>query len=117
LSQTVSTVKQVAGEDPGGLLAQERPPRQARAPRGWVESITAQRGADRGGRDLHAEAEQFALDPLVAPAGVLGGQANDQLLQVLVERRAASTTVGIGPLAGDQAAVPAQQRLRLDDEA
>jgi hypothetical protein len=29
-SQMVSTVKQVAGDDPGGLLAQERPPGRIR---------------------------------------------------------------------------------------
>jgi hypothetical protein len=99
-SHTVSTVKQVAGEDPGGLLAQERPPGRARPPRGRVEPLAAQGGADRGGRGLHTKAEQLALDALVAPAGILGGQADDQLLDLW-----------------DELPVPAQQGFGLDQEA
>jgi hypothetical protein len=44
----VSTVKQVAGDDPGGLLSQERAPGGARPPWGRVEPVAAQCGADRG---------------------------------------------------------------------
>jgi len=113
----VSTVKQVAGEDPGSLLAQERPPGQACAPRGRVEAVAAQRFADRGGRDLYAEVEQLTLDPLVAPAGVLGGQTDDQLLDLRVERGTPASTMRVGPGAGDQPAAPAQQCLGLDQEA
>jgi hypothetical protein len=36
---------------------------------------------------------------------------------LLVERRTPASTIRIGPCAGDQAAVPAQQGVRLDDEA
>jgi hypothetical protein len=32
--------EEVAGEDPGGLLTQQRSPRRARAPRGRVEATT-----------------------------------------------------------------------------
>jgi hypothetical protein len=76
--------------------------------------MTAQRFADRGRRDLHAKVEQFALDPLVAPAGILRGKADDQLLDLRVERGAPASAMRVGPGAGDQAAVPAQQGLRLD---
>jgi hypothetical protein len=76
-NHTVSTVKQVAGEDPGGLLAQEPPPCRWRPPWRGVQAVAAQSFADRGRRDLHAEVEQFALDPLVAPAGILGGKPDD----------------------------------------
>jgi len=57
------------------------------------------------------------LDALVAPAWVLLGQANDQPLDVLIERRSPCSGVRVGPGASDQAAVPAQQGLRLDEEA
>jgi hypothetical protein len=43
-------------EDAGGLLAQERSPRRARAPRGRVEAMTTERFADRGCRDLYPKA-------------------------------------------------------------
>jgi hypothetical protein len=82
-----------------------------------VEAVAAKRRTDRGRRDLYAKPEQLALDPLVAPAGILCGKADDRLLHVLVERRAAWATAGIGPGADDQAAVPAQQRLGLDQGA
>src|SRR4029450_104176 len=108
--------EEVAGEDPGGLLTQKRPPGRTRAPRGRVEAVAAQRFADRGGRDLYAEVEQLTLDPLVAPGGVLGGQTDDQLLDLRVERGTPASTMRVGPGAGDQPAVPAQQRLRLDQE-
>jgi hypothetical protein len=64
-----------------------------------------------------AEALEFSLDALVAPAGVLLGQADDQLLHVLVECGAAWSTMRVGPGAGDQTAMPAQQRVRPDEEA
>ena len=54
----VSTVKQVAGDDPGGLLAQERPPRGGHPP--WRgPAMAAQGGADHRRRDGHAKAEQL----------------------------------------------------------
>jgi hypothetical protein len=59
----------------------------------------------------------FALDALVAPVRVLPGQADDQLLQLLVQWRSPRSAVRVGPRAGDQASVPAQQRLGLHEEA
>ena len=78
--------------------------------------MTAQRGADRGCRDRHAEPEQLALDALVAPPRVLPGQADDQLLQHLIKRWSSRPAVRVGPRPGDQPPVPAQQRLRPDEE-
>jgi hypothetical protein len=77
----------------------------------------AQRGADCGCRDAFPKPEQLALDPLVAPARVLAGQADDQVLQLLAERRSPGCAVRVGSGAGDQPPMPAQQRLRLDEEA
>jgi hypothetical protein len=57
------------------------------------------------------------LDALVAPARVLPGQADDQLLDVLIERWTPKPAAGIRPGVGDQAAVPAQQGLGGDQEA
>jgi hypothetical protein len=116
-SHTVSTVKQVAGHDLGGLLAQERRPGGGYPPWRRVEPVAAQGHADRGGRDPNAEVQQLALDGLVAPAGVVGGEADDQQLHVLVESRPAGVAVRVGPGAGDEAPVPAQQRVGLDQEA
>jgi hypothetical protein len=116
-SQTVSTVKQVAGHDPGGLLAQEPPPGGGRASRCRIQPVAAQRGPDRGGGDAHAKPQEFALEALVAPVRVLGGQADDQLLDLVVQRRSSMAAMRVGPRAGDQAVMPAPQGVRGDQEA
>ena len=54
-----------------------------------------------------AELEQLALNPLVSPAAVLGGEPLDQQGDLGVDRRS-SCRVRVGPFAGDQTAVPAQ---------
>src|SRR4029077_3586836 len=63
--------------------------------------------ADRGRTNPVAELEQLALDPLVSPAVVLGGELLDEGGYPGADRRP-SCPVGADPLAGDQAAVPAQ---------
>jgi hypothetical protein len=79
--------------------------------------VAAQCGADRGRRDAHPKPEQLTLDALVAPVGVLAGQADDQPLQLLVERRSSCSAVRVGPGTGDQPPMPAQQRVRSYEKA
>jgi hypothetical protein len=98
-------VKQVAGEDPGGLPAQEPPPGGGRAPRRQAKPVAAQRGPDRGGRGAHAKPQEFALEAVVAPARVLGGEADDQLPDVVVQRWSSVAAVRVG----HAPAVPAPQ--------
>ena len=45
--------EEVARDDPGGLLTQERPPSRGCATGDGIESMTAEGSADRGYRDLH----------------------------------------------------------------
>ena len=63
--------------------------------------------ADRGRTDPVAEFQQLALDPLVSPAVVLGGEPLDQRGDLGADRRS-SDPIRIGTLLGDQAAVPPQ---------
>jgi hypothetical protein len=61
-SQIVSTVKQVARHNAcRRVLAKERPPGRCRPPRRGIEPVAAQRAADRGCRDPHAEPLELAL--------------------------------------------------------
>jgi hypothetical protein len=92
------------------LCAQKPPPGRVRAPaRGWRDPQTFEYAADgRRGYSV-TELEQLALNPAVSPAGVLACQSFDQRDDAVVDRRA-SCSVGIGPLLGHQAAVPAQDR-------
>src|SRR6266540_2494151 len=105
------------GQHLGGLLVQARPPGGGGSPWGGVQAVAAQRGADRGRRDAHAKLLKFALDALVAPMGVLAGQADDQLLRFLVGWWSPWPAVRVGPGAGDQPPAPAQQRVGVDEEA
>jgi len=109
--------EEVARDDPGSLLAQERPPGAVGSPWCRVEPVAAKRRTDRGGRDPHAEAEELAVDALVAPPGILVGEADDQLLDVAVQEWPAGLAVRVGPGTGDQSSVPAQQGLGRDEEA
>jgi hypothetical protein len=60
-----------------------------------------------------------ANPPSTVRAGgwVLGGQADDQLLDVVVQRWSSVAAMWVGPRAGDQAAMPAPQGVRGDEEA
>jgi hypothetical protein len=113
----VSTVKKSQARIPRGLLAQERLPRRARPSRRGIKPVAAQGGADGGGRDLDAQPEQLALDALVAPARILVSEADDQLLEVVVQRWSPVAATREGPRSCDHATVPAEQCLRLDQEA
>jgi hypothetical protein len=72
-----------------------------------------QDAADGRGPDVVSEFEQLALHSLVSPAGVLLGHALDQHTHSIVKGWTPET-VGIGPLLGDQATMPAQDRARRD---
>jgi hypothetical protein len=63
--------------------------------------------------DAVAELEQFALDALVAPGFVLAGHPFDQRDDHWVDGWAPGAA-RVGPLLGDQAAMPAQDRGRGD---
>ena len=63
--------------------------------------------ADRGRADPVTELEQLSLDPLVSPAGVLGGEPPDQRGDFCACWRS-SCAARIGPLPGDQTAVPSK---------
>src|SRR4051812_10249554 len=54
------------------------------------------------------EADEFALDAPVSPAGVLVGQAQDQVTEVVADRWL-SGPVGVGPVPADRPLVPGQQ--------
>jgi hypothetical protein len=108
---------EVAGDDPGGLLTQERPPSRGCATRDGVESMTAEGSSDRGCRDFHPKAQGFSPDAPIAPARVLPRQADDQLLDSSSSGGRPRSTTRVAPCAGDQPPVPAHQGLGPDEEA
>ena len=66
--------------------------------------------------DMVAEAGHLAVHPAVAPRRILPRQPQHQVTDLLVGRRPARLA-RVGPLAGDQTAVPGQQRSRCDQSA
>ena len=71
---------------------------------------------DGGGADLVAEAGEFAVDASVSPGGVLGGQAHDQGAEASGDGGSTGSGRLGGPAAGDELAVPAQDRGRCDEQ-
>jgi hypothetical protein len=107
-------VEEVGGEHRGCLGVQELPPRRVSTPLRCRRDLPGlEDTADRGCADPVAELEQLALDPLVSPAVVLGGEPLDQRRDLGAGWRP-SGPVRVGPLAGDQAAVPAQHSNQGD---
>jgi hypothetical protein len=72
-------VEEVGGEHRCGLRVQEQAPCRVGAPlRCRRDRQNFEDPADGGGVDPMAEFEQLALDPLVSPAAVLGGEPPGQ---------------------------------------
>ena len=67
----------------------------------------------RRGADAVAECEQLALESLVSPARVLPCHPHHQSGDGVVDRWS-SGPVGVGPSSADEAAMPAQDRVRGD---
>ncbi|MEI2697467.1 MAG: hypothetical protein V9E94_03620 [Microthrixaceae bacterium] len=64
-----------------------------------------------------AEAGEFAVDAPVAPVGVLPGEPEDEFADLGLDRRpTAFRGRWLGPVLGDESAVPADHRRGLDDE-
>ena len=61
-----------------------------------------------------AEAEQLTLNPSISPSGILAGHPQHEIANALVDRWAAGCSPWIGPAAGDELVVPAQQGSRRD---
>jgi hypothetical protein len=109
-------MEEVARQHRRGLGTQELPPGRAAALRRGRDPQPPQYPPHRRRPDLVAEAEQLALDPLVAPARVLPRHLHGQCHQPGVDWRP-SCPGRIGPPPADQPPVPAQQRVRRDQPA
>jgi hypothetical protein len=62
-----------------------------------------------------SEPGEFTMDSAVTPGGVLACHLERHRADLLGDRWAAGTAVGIGPATSDQLGVPAQQRAGRDD--
>jgi hypothetical protein len=99
------------------LRAQELGPARSDPARRRPEARDAQRGRDRGGRDVDSELQQLALDAHIAPARVLPHQPEDQAVRLGRKRRTTGPAAAPSAIALQQGPVPAPERLRADRKA
>jgi hypothetical protein len=109
--------EKVSRQEARRLRPEEVPPGLAEPPASGREPSSGEHTADRRRREPQAETFQLTLDAQVPPAGVLARQAEDQLHEISINRRAAAMPPGIGPALRHQAPVPAQQGLGPHQEA
>jgi len=106
--------QEVARPDVTGVVAQERRPGLPPRARG---NGTAQVGLDGPLRHPDTELQELAAYPFGTPERILGRQPPDQGDGLRRERRAARPRARLpSPERAEARVVPAQQRLRLDDE-
>ena len=120
---SLSAVEQVRGEeiarqDRLGLGAQELRPGRVCSSRRGVDPGILQDFPHGRRRYLRSQADQLTVDPAVSPAGVLAGQPEDQGPDVPAGGRSAglATHGPGGPAAANDVAVPAQDRVRGDQQ-
>src|SRR4051812_21768420 len=71
--------KEVTFDDPSGLLAEELRPAQACSSWCGLDAVALENVPDAAGRQQDPEPDQFAVDPLVAPAWVFGREPQDEV--------------------------------------
>lgn len=74
--------EEVGGQDLVGMLADELTPRAVAASGSREQVVSAEDVADGDVGAAVADPEQFTLDAAVAPAGVLAGETDDELVEI-----------------------------------
>jgi hypothetical protein len=108
-------VGEVDGEDCVGLRGEELAPGRACPSGRGIEPGVLQDRPDGGGGDGVAESDQLALYPSIPPSGILAGHAQHQGPDRRWRGWSAWSSVRVGPAAGDELGVPAQQRAGRDE--
>ncbi len=102
-------MEEIGGQQPGRLGFEERAPVGVYPARRWAQVCGGQDAADGAGADVVSEPGELALDAAVSPSRVVPCQPDNELTQLAVDARAARS-VRVGPVPGDQAPVPGQER-------
>ena len=108
--------EEIAGQDRLRLGGEELLPGRAGPAGCRVHAGLIQDLPDGAGRDLVAQADQFALDPAVPPRQVLRGQPQHQLADLSVDRWPARPGTGVRPMPSNELPVPAKEGRRGDNE-
>src|ERR1039457_6989857 len=110
--------EEVARQDRVGLRTQGTAARLARSVGRGVDAAGLEDLPYGRRSDLDSQPGQLAVDPAVPPFGVLGCEPEDQGLDIPADRRPAGPAPHGpgGPAAADDIAVPAQDRVRGDQQ-
>ena len=108
--------EEIASQHCLSVLAEKSAPGGPGPLRRWRDTGAREHVPHQRRRDADAQLAQFPDDPDVASVTVLPRQAQDQLAHLLIERRPAGPPMRVRPTAREHPAVPAQQRLRSDEE-
>lgn len=109
--------KEVACEHARRLAADELAPGDAGSLASGSEACFAQELADRRRRDAEAERAEFARDPLVAPAAVFACQPEDQLADLIADRRSPGQERPVdGPKRGPRNLAPQDGELMTEND-
>jgi hypothetical protein len=87
-----------------------------RAPRRRLESGCEQQPPHGAGRHAHAELQQLTRNPWVTPAWILARETQNELSHPILDCRTARWPVWLRPLPTHEFSMPAQKRLRRDDQ-
>jgi len=109
--------EEVACPDALCLGTEESRPSRAVAAGSGPDAGSSQDRADRRGPDPDPQLAELALDPHASPHGVLPTHTDHKVSEVGVDARSTGGLLpAVGPLAANELAVPAQERLRSDQE-
>ena len=103
--------EEVTGHNGTGLSGEKLSPGRTGAARRRRNPMPVEQATDGGGRDSVSHLQKFALDPTIAPPGVLATQAQDQLSQFIGDRWASApwSKAECSPALANQCPVPAQK--------
>ena len=107
--------EEVAGHDARRLLAEELAPggRGAPRPRRGLDAVGLEHSCDRACRRPMPEVKQLTSDALVPPRWIVGRHRHDQRGELVGDLWPAELTLGVRPVSGDEATVPAKEGLGL----
>jgi hypothetical protein len=75
------------------------------ANRGWLDTVSIKHIANGGLAGLETQLEEFAMDLAISPARVLARQAQDQIVEFLIDARSAPLVfLFVGPFQAHQLA-------------
>ncbi len=108
--------EEVARHHSPALCSQELAPGRTSPTWRRPEAASPKDPPDRARAHADSELPKLALNPHAPPSRVLSAETDDEIGRLGIERRPTGCALTVGPLAPDELAVPAKERLGRDYE-